>query len=169
MSVAAPALALLLIAADPAPPAAGWPCPGPIPTPIVRPTTDWRSDPAVAALVAEIAHRRVAEADAVARIRAAHVDPARLAAGLADVIGQEQRSILAGIHRFNTRQALLARRIESSYAAADTTPASPVAEDTAGWDTRLFEDRQRLLPTLCRLPATLDARLKALLAAARGG
>lgn len=161
MSIAA--LALLLIAADPAPLGAGWPCPGPVPVPIVRPTTDWRGDPAVAALVAEVAPRRVAAADAVARIRAARVDPLRLAAGLTDSIGQEQRSILAGIRRFNTRQALLARRIESSYAAADTTPA----EDTANWDTRLFEDRQRLLPTLCRLPATLDARLKTLLAAVR--
>ena len=172
MSVAA--LALLLIAADPAPPV--WPCAGAAPVPIALPAgaPDWRGDPAVAALVAEGAPRRMTEADAVARIRSAGVDRARLVAGLTDVIGREQRSILAGIRRFNTRQALLARRIEAGYAAADAAPVTAAtlqsaAEDTATWDVRIFEDRQRMLPIICRLPGTLDVRLKALTAAARGG
>ena len=173
MSVAA--LALLLIAADPAPPAYAWPCPGPAPAPIAAPAAiDWRDDAAVAALVADVAPRRVAEADAVARIRTARVDQARLVAGLTDVIGREQRSILAGIRRFNTRQALLARRIEAGYAAADAAPVTAstlqsAAADTATWDVRIFEDRQRMLPIICRLPGVLDTRLKALTAAARGG
>ena len=83
---------------------AGWPCATPPPAPSTlaaiwpgqRDGSGWRSDPAVAALVAEVSPRNVAPDAAIARIRAfAAGNPdrtaamARVAAGLIDTIGSE--------------------------------------------------------------------------------
>ena len=38
-------------------------------------------------------------------------------------------------------------------------------EEQAEWDTRIFEDRQKMLPVICRQPAVLEARLGALISA----
>jgi hypothetical protein len=168
---------------------AGWPCPAPPPAapalgsmwPGQRGGGDWRSDPAVAALVAEIAQRNVALDDAIARIRSfagSHADRGvampRVAAGLVDTIGSEQQLIVTGIRRFNARQGVLAKRLEQGYARRDSqaAPASAsnepdTAEEQMRWDTRIFEDRQRLLPVMCKLPSVLSERLTALLAAVR--
>jgi YVTN family beta-propeller protein len=145
----------------------------------------WQSDPAIARLVGDVAPRSVDLVDAgmrLARFAESSATPdatrARLAAGLIATIDMERRTIIGGIRRFNGRQALLARRIEQGYATsnasapnASTSNASPepgaaVAEQIL-WDTRIFEDRQRMLPLVCRQPAALEARLAALVAALR--
>lgn len=169
---------------------ANWPCSDP-PTAVpdrswlwagARFDPAWRKDPAIASLVTETAQRRMAEVDAVAQIgrfaagrsdRA--VAMARVASGLIDVIGAEYRVVRDGITRFNDRQAGLAQRMEAAYAKLDSVPdgATPdpksevaAAQDQARWDTRIFEDRQRLLPIMCRIPGVLNARLGTLLAIA---
>jgi hypothetical protein len=170
------------------PNAAGWPCPIPppaMPTLVVlwpgeRMAGDWRSDPAVSALVAEIAPRNRSLEEAVGRMHAfadgsanrASTMP-KVAAGLIDTIGSEQQLIVTGIRRFNARQAILAKRIEQGYARRDGQPQAAAgndadpAEEQMEWDTRIFEDRQRLLPVMCKLPTLLGDRLVALVAAAR--
>ncbi len=181
-------LALLLAAAClPAPAAAAevaetWPCSRPAP---VAPNAawlwkgakydaTWRDDAEVAALIAEITPRGLPEDQAVARIEAfgkAHPGEGtrynRLASGLLDSIGREQSQVIAGIRRFNTRQAALAARMEAAYARTATSdPATEAAAaEQLQWDTRIFEDRQRLLPVMCRIPGVLGARLGTLLAA----
>ncbi len=174
--------------ADPAA-TAGWPCSSPPPAPStlaaawpgVRGGGDWRSDATVAALVGDIAPRNVPQEEAVARIRAfASGNPKRaaamprVAAGLVDMIGSEQQLIVTGIRRFNARQAVLANHIEQGYARGDkqrdAVPAGngpDAAEEQIDWDTRIFEDRQRLLPVMCKLPSMLVERLTVLVAAAR--
>lgn len=173
----------------------GWPCdssPKPVliatdiwPLAATADARAWASDPAVIRLVNDTAPRRVPVAEAGAQLyRFVEHSPqpaamrARLAAGLIEVIDTERRAILAGITRFNGRQDQLARRIEQGYAAADATAgdatASPptaepqrAAEEQVRWDTRIFEERQRMLPLVCRQPAALEARLGALIAALR--
>ena len=144
--------------------------------------SSWRVDPAIASLVTIAAQRRMAEVDAVAQISqfaAGRPDRApsmaRVASGLIDVIGAEYRAVLDGILRFNDRQAALAKRMEDAYAKLDDLPegATPdpksdaaALQDQVRWDTRIFEDRQRLLPIMCRIPGVLNARLGTLLAVA---
>lgn len=167
---------------------AGWPCETE-PTPSLAPARywaeadradarAWRDDAALAALVAEVAPRSVSQEAAVARLRQAArsyapAQRAKIAAGLIETIDAERATIIAGIRRFNTRQAAIARRIEASYAELDT-PATPsaaekraITEDQAQWDVRIFEDRQRMLPIICRQPGALETRLTALIGALR--
>ncbi|QXQ05948.1 hypothetical protein KX816_17355 [Sphingosinicellaceae bacterium] len=116
---------------------------------------------------------------------------ARLAAGLIETIDAERRIIINGIRRFNGRQDQLARRIEQGYvdldspaakaaldnpaakAALDNSAAKAAAERRAAadeqvqWDTRIMEDRQRMLPLVCRQPGALETRLNALISALR--
>lgn len=144
----------------------------------------WRNDTAIASLVASIAPRRLPEGDASSRIKefaVARPDKglamARLASGLIDTIGAEQRLVIDGMERFNARQAVLAARIEAAYArlpavdeaSAALQPDMAALQEQVRWDTRIFEDRQRLLPVMCRVPGMLSARLGILLAAAQDG
>lgn len=141
---------------------------------------DWRSDPAVARLVTDLAPRSVPVEDAGAQLRqfiarstSPDVTRARLAAGLVETIDAERRIIINGIRRFNGRQDQLGRRIEAGYVASDAARAKSAAEQKAAaeeqvqWDTRIFEDRQRMLPLICRQPAALESRIAALVAAIR--
>ena len=135
----------------------------------------WRSNPEVASLVSEVAPRRVDQEEAVARLAALSTRSAafrgQLALGLTETIDGERHAIILGIRRFNARQALLASRIEKSYAQLDASKSAPgdaaaaAVEEQAEWDTRVFEDRQKLLPVVCRQPAVLEARLGALIGA----
>ena len=135
----------------------------------------WRSNAEVASLVSDVAPRRVAQDEAVARLSALATRPAAfrglVAAGLVETIDAERHSIIVGIKRSNARQALLATRIESSYAQLEAPKGAPVEaskaalEEQAEWDTRIFEDRQKMLPVICRQPAVLEARLGALISA----
>ena len=169
---------------------ANWPCndpPPPAPSQSwlwagAKFDPSWRADPAIAALVTQTAQRRMTETDAVAQIAqfaAGRSDRAsamaRTGSGLIDMIGAEYRMVLDGIGRFNDRQAALAKRMQAAYAKLDSMPddstPAPNAElaalqDQLRWDTRIFEDRQRLLPIMCRIPAILTARLGTLLAVA---
>ena len=176
-------------ARGPAPANAGWPCEVE-PKPVLAPgdywgaaaagAKTWRADPALATLVAEVAPRSMSTDDATARLRqfvnrSAAPEPTRasLAAGLVETIDAERQTIIAGIRRFNVRQDHLARSIEQSYTALDQPDAKADATrraaitDQAQWDTRVFEDRQRLLPIICSQPAALEKRLGTLVAALR--
>ena len=176
-------------AANAASPAPEWPCEtepttltaaqiwAPAATPSAR---NWRSDTALARLVAEVSPRSVPVPEAglqlqqfAARQTAPDVARARLAAGLIETIDTERRLIINGIRRFNGRQDQLARRIEEGYVALDSPEAKAAADRKAAadeqvqWDTRIMEDRQRMLPLVCRQPAALETRLNALISALR--
>ncbi|HEU0067590.1 MAG TPA: hypothetical protein VFQ57_10165 [Sphingomonas sp.] len=137
----------------------------------------WASDAAIVSLAGATARRSLPEDEATAQIRqfaAAHpdmADRAKLAVALTDTIDGERRTIIEGIRRFNVRQAQLAKRMEEGYgaldgpAAAGTPERRAALEEQAGWDQRIFEDRQRMLPIVCRQPAALETRLAALIGA----
>lgn len=186
------ALAVLCGASDAAaaPRPAAWPCGDP-PPPVAdgsrlwagaRYDASWRNDPAVAALIDQVAPRSVASETAAGRIAdfaAGRADRttamARVASGLIDEIGHEQRLVIDGIGRFNERQAQIAQRMQAAYAQLDKLPdnAPPPAPDSPEaatreqlrWDTEIFEDRRSLLPVMCKIPGALATRLDTLLAA----
>jgi hypothetical protein len=174
------------------PPNADWPCEqplrpemsigamwqGPDPKGVQQ---DWRKIPAVVALVNEIAPRRVPQEEAVANIRrfaAGYQDAERtemlteLFIGLFETLSAERNDIVRGIKRFYRRQDALARRIEEGWKALgeidpNATDAHLMEQRLAlqqqvDWDSRVFDDRQRLLPVVCEQPRVLEQRVFAL-------
>lgn len=178
-------------AADAASPTADWPCEQPLrakmsmgamwqgPEPSDQPS--WRQVPAVAELVAQIAPRRTPQEEAVAAIRrfaAGHAEPERsealteLFVGLFETLNHERDDILRGIRRFDRRQDALARRIEEGWkqiGEIDAGASDPklleqrlVLQQQVDWDSRIFDDRQRLLPAICEQPRVIEQRAFAL-------
>jgi hypothetical protein len=143
--------------------------------------TDWRKNPAIIALVGQIAPRHTVQEEAVAsihRFAAGYEGPARadalttLFGGLFETLSHERNEIVRGIKRFTRRQDALARRMEDGWKAlGDLDPAATdpkIAEQRMAlqqqvdWDSRVFDDRQRLLPAVCEQPRVLEQRLFAL-------
>ena len=142
---------------------------------------DWREVPAVAALVADIAPRRTPQEDAIASINrfAAGYQGAdrtqaltELFVGLFDTLNTERNAIIAGIKHFYRRQDALAHRIEDGWKVLgemDPNATDPkMVEQRVGlqqqvdWDSRIFDDRQRLLHVVCEQPQVLEQRVFAL-------
>jgi len=137
----------------------------------------WENDEAVKALVVRVAPRRVPLDQAKEEIRrfalGINGDRQKLLtevfAGLFETINQERSSIIHGIKRYRVRQAALAKVIEDKTSALDDI--DPASEDQAvqqkridmqnelNWDTRIFDDRQRLLPAVCGQPVLLEQRI----------
>ena len=137
----------------------------------------WENVEAVKTLVVRVAPRRVPLDEAKEEIRRFALgitgDRQKLLtevfAGLFDTINMERSSIIRGIKRYRVRQAALAKVIEDKTSALDDI--DPASEDQAvaqkrldmqnelNWDTRIFDDRQRLLPAVCGQPVLLEQRL----------
>jgi hypothetical protein len=146
----------------------------------------WQGDEAVRALVERIAPRRVPLDEARSEIHqfAAGVAGDKrkalvaLFAGLFETINSERDEIIRGIKRYHGRQAALAKRIEDTTRTLDGL--DPGSKDQAviqkradvqtqlDWDSRIFDDRQRLLPAVCEQPVLLEQRLFALSHAIQG-
>ncbi|HKP26442.1 MAG TPA: hypothetical protein VJV39_21415 [Dongiaceae bacterium] len=142
---------------------------------------DWHKTPTVVALVNEIAPRRVPQEDAVANVRrfaAGYQGEERakimtqVFAGLFDTLSAERNQIVRGIKRFYRRQDALAKRMEEGWkmlGEIDPNSTDPkLVEQRAAiqqqidWDSRVFDDRQRLLPVVCEQPRVIEQRVFAL-------
>jgi hypothetical protein len=142
--------------------------------------TDWRGDQAVSALVDQIAPRRLPQdqaIDAVHRFSAGYKNDREkvltaLFAGLFETMSHERSQIIQGIKHFNSRQDSLSQRIQEGWKQLDALdPSSPdpkIAEQrmtlqqTIDWDSRVFDDREHLLPVICQQPSVIEQRLFAL-------
>lgn len=140
----------------------------------------WADNPAVTALVAQIAPRKMPQADAIEaihRFAAGYANDrpivlAQVFAGLFDTLNHERSDIIRGIRRFNVRQANLSKRIEEGWRNLDAldpnSTDAAVAEQrfamqqAIDWDSRVFDDRQKLLPEICQQPVIIEQRLFAL-------
>lgn len=147
---------------------------GPDPTDAME---TWRSAPAVAALVTQVAPRRVPQDEAVAtlhRFSAGYTTDrqqvmTQVLAGLFDTMNRERRDIIRGIRRFNERQDSLSQRIEEGWRildGLDPKSTDPVIaeqrfslQQAIDWDSRVFDDRQKLLPEICQQPVIIEQRL----------
>ncbi|WP_374368514.1 hypothetical protein [Dongia sp.] len=140
-------------------------------------TETWRNVPAVATLVAQVAPRRTPQDDAVAalhRFAAGYTKDRQhvmiqVLAGLFDTMNRERRDIIRGIRRFTERQDSLSQRIEEGWRILDNLDPSstdPVIaeqrfslQQAIDWDSRVFDDRQKLLPEICQQPVIIEQRL----------
>ncbi len=142
---------------------------------------DWQKIPTVVALVNEIAPRRVPQDDAVANVQrfaAGYQGEERakiltqVFVGLFDTLSAERNQIVRGIKRFYRRQDALAKRMEEGWkmlGEIDPNSTDPkLVEQRAAiqqqidWDSRVFDDRQRLLPVVCEQPRVIEQRVFAL-------
>jgi hypothetical protein len=138
------------------------------------PEGDWQATPEVAALVARIAPRSVAEDEGVAAIRAfagPQDAPARrrlvpLAfAGLLDQTNAQRDALIAQIRRFTRRQRDLAETARAVSAELRALPETAAPETRAELEQRrlftakAFDDAERTLRYACEAPVRLESRL----------
>lgn len=146
--------------------------------PIDMAASAWQDDEVVAALVRDIAPRRVPLDEAKAKI-AAFAQQAgpdkrgrllKLMAGLFSVLDQERSTVIAGLDRFGVRQKELAAALRDdneklrelqSDAKADPGQVNQMVQKVT-WEAELFQDRRQTLRYVCDVPSKIEQRLYAL-------
>jgi hypothetical protein len=139
----------------------------------------WKDDAKVSALVSKLAARRTPLDEAEKTIAdflsgAAAADKAAsgklLFAGLFDTLNAQRASIMGGLERVTRKQREAADRIRSDTLALQELQSAPSPDqakiDELGnqltWETRIFEDRRRVVKFVCEVPTAIDQRLFAL-------
>jgi hypothetical protein len=138
----------------------------------------WRDDPAIAALAAELAQRRMPLEEAAPRIERFAAEAGRdrdakltaLFARVLDRINAERGRLVAGIERYARKQRELADRIKATALAITARRAGPAAsgpspselEESLHWNTRIYDERQAALAYVCESPVLLEQRAFAL-------
>ena len=177
----------LSFAADPRYP--DWPCPqakvpdvslaavwaGP---PLDDVAGTWKNDPKVSPLVARLAARRTPLDEAETAIKdflaGSATDKAAngkmLFAGLFDTLNAQRASVMAGLERVTRKQREAADKVRSDTIALQALQDDPSHDQTKLdelsnqliWETRIFEDRHRVIKFVCDVPTAIDQRLFAL-------
>lgn len=138
----------------------------------------WKDDAKVSPLVARLAARRtpLEEADKLIAeyltgSAAEKTDKGKtLFAGLFDKLNAERSSVMDGLERVMRKQRDAADKIRADTQALnelqDATPPDHVKiEQLANqvtWETRIFEDRRKVVRFVCEVPTEIDRRLFAL-------
>jgi hypothetical protein len=138
----------------------------------------WKDDARVSALVSKLAARRTPLEEAEKAITEFLAGSATekgeagklLFAGLFDRLNAERSSVMGGLERVTRKQRGAADKIRSDTLALQALQgASPPDQskiDELGnqltWETRIFEDRRRVIKFVCEVPTAIDQRLFAL-------
>ena len=139
---------------------------------------NWKDDAKVSALVTKLAARRTSLEDAQKAttefFTGSAADKATagklLFAGLFDTLNAQRSSVLNGLERITRKQRDAADKIRSDALAMQAlqgaSPPDQTKIDDLGnqlvWQTRIFEDRQRVVKFVCEVPTAIDQRLFAL-------
>jgi hypothetical protein len=138
----------------------------------------WKDDPKISALVEKLAARKLpledAQKAATDFLSAPGTDKMTagklLFAGLFDTLNAQRSSVMNGLERVTRKQRAAADKIRTDTIALqtlqDATPPDQQKIDELGnqlvWETRIFEDRRRVVKFVCEVPTTIDQRLFAL-------
>ena len=138
----------------------------------------WKDDAKVSALVPKLAARRTPLEDAQKAITeflaGSAADKATagklLFAGLFDTLNAQRSSVLSGLERVTRKQRDAADKIRADALALQAlqgaSPPDQTKIDELGnqlvWETRIFEDRRRVVKFVCEVPTAIDQRLFAL-------
>ena len=138
----------------------------------------WKSDDKVSALVPRLAARRTPLDDAKKAIDdflagTAADKPTKgkmLFAGLFETLNAQRASVMGGLERVTRKQREAADKVRSDTIALQALQDDPSRDqaklDELGnqliWETRIFEDRQRVIKFVCEVPTAIDQRLFAL-------
>jgi hypothetical protein len=137
----------------------------------------WKDDPKVSALVPQLAARRTPLEEAQKQITnflSSSADKATagklLFAGLFETLNAERSAVMNGLERVTRKQREAADKVRSDtlalQALQDASPPDQARIDELGnqlvWETRIFEDRSRVVKFVCEVPTAIDQRLFAL-------
>ncbi len=140
--------------------------------------TKWKDNPRINALATKLAARRVpleeAQKEITDFLSGAAADKATagklLFAGLFETLNAQRSSVMNGLERVMRKQREAAEKIRADtlalQALQDATPPDQTKVDELGnqlvWETRIFEDRRRVVKFVCEVPTAIDQRLFAL-------
>ena len=135
----------------------------------------WKDDAKVSALVPKLAARRTPLDEAEKAIKeflaGSAADKAAtgklLFAGLFDTLNAQRSSVMSGLERVTRKQREEADRVRTDtlalQALQDASPPDQPKIDELGnqlvWETRIFEDRRRVIKFVCEVPTAIDQRL----------
>jgi hypothetical protein len=138
----------------------------------------WKDDAKVGALVERLAARRTALdsantliAEFLSGSASAKQDKGKLLfAGLFEKLNAERSSVMNGLERVMRKQRDAADKIRADTQALNelqdaTPPDQAKIEQLANqvtWETRIFEDRRKVIRFVCEVPTAIDQRLFAL-------
>jgi hypothetical protein len=137
----------------------------------------WKDDPKVSALVTKLAARRTPLEEAQKAITEYLNGAADKTAsgkllfnGLFDSLNAQRSQVLNGLERVTRKQREAADRIRADTLAlqalqGDSQRDQAKIDDLGNqlvWQTRIFEDRQRVTKFVCEVPTAIDQRLFAL-------
>ena len=141
-------------------------------------TSKWKDDPKISTLIPRLAARRIpldqAEktiVDFLSETDAEKKEKGKLLfAGLFERLNAERSSIMSGLERITRKQRDAADRVRSDtlalQALQDAADKDQAKIDELGnqlvWETRIFEDRRRVIKFVCEVPTAIDQRLFAL-------
>ncbi|WP_316204891.1 hypothetical protein [Bradyrhizobium sp. SZCCHNS3004] len=175
------------LAADPRYP--DWPCPqakvpeisiaavwtGP---PLDDVGTSWKDDAKVSALVSKLAARRTpleeAQKDIADFLTGTPEEKTRkgklLFAGLFDTLNAQRTTVMNGLERTMRKQREAVEKVRADTTTLQQLQSAPSPDQAKvdelsnqlTWETRIFEDRRRVLKFVCEVPTTIDQRLFAL-------
>ena len=140
-------------------------------------SSKWKDDAKVSALVAKLAARRT-PLDEAQKAITEYLNGAAdktasgklLFAGLFDSLNAQRSQVLNGLERVTRKQREAADRIRADTLALQALQGESQRDqakiDDLGnqlvWQTRIFEDRQRVIKFVCEVPTAIDQRLFAL-------
>ena len=131
----------------------------------------------MSALVPKLAARRTPLEDAqkaITEFLGSSADKATagklLFTGLFDTLNAQRSSVLNGLERITRKQRTAAEKIQADAVAmqalqGSSTPDQSKIEEFGNrlvWQTRIFEERQRVVKFVCEVPTAIDQRLFAL-------
>jgi hypothetical protein len=138
----------------------------------------WKDDARVSALVARLSARKtpLEEAEKAAKEFLAGsasdktANAKLLFAGLFDTLNAQRASVMSGLERVTRKQREAADKIRADtlelQALQGATPRDEAKVDALSnqliWQTRIFEDRRKVVRFVCEVPTTIDQRLFAL-------
>jgi hypothetical protein len=138
----------------------------------------WKDDAKVSALVSKLAARKTRLEEAqqaitefLAGSTAEKAETGKLLfAGLFETLNAQRNSVLSGLERVTRKQREAADKIRSDTLALQalqgaSPPDQPKIDELSNqlvWETRIFEDRRRVIGFVCEVPTAIDQRLFAL-------
>jgi hypothetical protein len=141
-------------------------------------TGKWRDDPKVGALVSRLAARRTpldqAEKAIVEFLSEAPAEKTErgksLFKGLFETLNNERNTVMNGLERITRKQREAADKVRSDTFELQAKQGEPTRDQAKVdelsnqlvWETRIFEDRQRVIRFVCEVPTAIDQRLFAL-------
>jgi len=139
--------------------------------------TKWKDDSKVSALVSKLAARKTPLDEAEKSVKeflAASADKTAnaklLFAGLFDTLNAQRAQVMSGLERVSRKQREAADKIREDtiqlQTLQDAAPRDDAKVDAMSnqliWETRIFEDRRKVVRFVCEVPTTIDQRLFAL-------